>query len=277
MGPERVEQTLRTRLAFKQVPERLDGSDGLGEPGFDVATLQGVLYASRNMAAELILEDLVSLCTGVDDWAVYSSAPAQVELACDILADWDGRSNVDSVGVPVFTELWRLLRDHEELWAVPFSPDDPVHTPNTLNIDDAAVAEDVKQALADAVALVDAAGIALNAPWGEVQYAPKGGRNIPIHGADNMFSFSTITTELIPEESRYNIFHGNSYIQTVGWDGGECPDAWGMLVYSQSTDPESDHYADLTQLYSDKGWIDMPFCIEDVEAEQIGDAVEISE
>ena len=54
-------------------------------------------------------------------------------------------------------------------------------------------------------------------------------------------------------------------------------DAWGMLVYSQSTDPESDHYADLTQLYSDKGWVDLPFCIEDVEAEQIGATLEVSE
>jgi acyl-homoserine-lactone acylase len=42
-----------------------------------------------------------------------------------------------------------------------------------------------------------------------------------------------------------------------------------VLTYSQSQNPASPHYADMTQLYSDKGWNDMPFCPEDVEAETI--------
>jgi acyl-homoserine-lactone acylase len=63
----------------------------------------------------------------------------------------------------------------------------------------------------------------------------------------------------------------NSYIQTVTWDETECPDAYAVLTYSQSTNPESPHYADMTQLYSDKGWNDLPFCAADIEADKISE------
>ncbi|RLA57310.1 MAG: hypothetical protein DRR04_13020, partial [Gammaproteobacteria bacterium] len=66
------------------------------------------------------------------------------------------------------------------------------------------------------------------------------------------------------------IRHGNSYLQTIGWDGSECPDAYGILTYSQSTDPASAHYADMTRLYSGKGWVDLPFCEGDRDAQEIG-------
>jgi len=44
------------------------------------------------------------------------------------------------------------------------------------------------------------------------------------------------------------------------------------LTYSQSTDPASEHYADSTKLYSGNGWIDMPFCVGDRDAAEIGRA-----
>ena len=44
-----------------------------------------------------------------------------------------------------------------------------------------------------------------------------------------------------------------------------------MLTYSQSTDPESPHFADLTQVYSDEQWNDMPYCDDDIEAEKVSE------
>ena len=72
--------------------------------------------------------------------------------------------------------------------------------------------------------------------------------------------FSVITSDLIEGEGYSDIRHGNSYIQAVSWDESDCPDANAILAYSQSSDPESDHDADATKLYSESGWIDMPFC-----------------
>jgi acyl-homoserine-lactone acylase len=50
-----------------------------------------------------------------------------------------------------------------------------------------------------------------------------------------------------------------------------------ILVPSQSTDPESPHFADQTRLYSNKEWVRFPFCEEDIESNQIGDTLLIEE
>ena len=81
--------------------------------------------------------------------------------------------------------------------------------------------------------------------------------------------FSVISANFINDVGSANIPAGNSYIQTVTWDESECPDAYAVLTYSQSTNPESAHFADLTQVYSDEDWNDMPYCQADVEATKI--------
>ncbi len=199
LGEEEVEQSLRTRATFVQAEERLAGTDGLGDPGF----------------------------------------------------------NVDSVGPHVFWEFWQLLRETENLWAVPFDATDPVNTPRELNDADAAVA-----------ILVDA-GIPMDRPWGEIQFDEKNGVRYPIHGGASSMMFSVITSSLVPQEGYSNIRHGNSYMQAVTWDETDCPDAYAMLTYSQSTDPASDNYADSTELYSNGGWIDMPFCEADRDTQEV--------
>ena len=54
------------------------------------------------------------------------------------------------------------------------------------------------------------------------------------------------------------------------WDESDCPDAYAILTYSQSTDPASPNYADATRLYSGGGWIDMPYCEVDRDAQETG-------
>ncbi|MBW1907425.1 MAG: penicillin acylase family protein [Deltaproteobacteria bacterium] len=44
-----------------------------------------------------------------------------------------------------------------------------------------------------------------------------------------------------------------------------------MLTYSQSVDPASPHYSDMTEVYSAGGWNDMPFCPADIEAAKISE------
>jgi acyl-homoserine-lactone acylase len=115
-------------------------------------------------------------------------------------------------------------------------------------------------------------GVPLDRAWGEVQVRMDGsGENaIPIHGGEGLFMFSNVGSTFV-DGVRLVTESSNSYIQTVTWDETECPDAYAVLTYSQSTNPESEHYADMTQLYSDKGWNDMPFCPDDIEAEKISE------
>jgi len=63
----------------------------------------------------------------------------------------------------------------------------------------------------------------------------------------------------------------------ISWDKDGKLDPRGMLTYSQSQEPESPHYADLTQLYSEGKWIRFPFSEEDIEADPKLVVLELSE
>lgn len=276
IGDEEIEQSLRTRLTFLQMQQRLDGSDGLGEAGVSPELLQDMLFGSRNLAAELVIDDVRSICANVNDWSSYSSSPAAVEQACGLLDRWDTRHNNDSVGAHIFHEFWRNALEIEDLWSVPFDATDPVNTPNTLS-NEAAVVEAVRQALADGVQVLLDNNIALDANWGSVQFSERNGERIPIHGGSGAMLFSVITSDLVENEGYSDIRHGNSYMQTVSWDTTDCPLAFGLLSYSQSTDPASPHYADQTSLYSDKQWVDMPYCEQDIVDSQQGETITLEE
>lgn len=272
IGSERIEQSLRTRQAFVQAEERIAGTDGLdATPGFTVELLQDVMFGNRNIAEELTRADVVAICESVDDWSIYSANPIEADSACGILDAWDGRFDNDSVGSTIWNEFWRRLPGGGQIWAVPFDAADPVDTPNTLDDEDPDVVETIKAALGAGVDFMVDGGIPLDRPWGEVQFRPVGDENIPIHGGSGRFMFSVISSRFVDQVGYADIPTGNSYIQTVTWDESECPDAYAVLTYSQSTDPESPHYADMTRLYSEKGWNDMPFCQADIEASKISE------
>ena len=79
--------------------------------------------------------------------------------------------------------------------------------------------------------------------------------------------FSMIMTKLQPEKGYTPIIHGNSYIQVISWDQAGKLNPTAMLTYSQSPEPESAHYSDLTELYASGGWIDLPFTDQEIEAD----------
>ncbi|MDX1733129.1 MAG: penicillin acylase family protein [Halioglobus sp.] len=268
IGPEEVQQSVRTRHTFSQAERRLAGTDGLGEPGFNIDNLRTLSYQATNHAAELVLDDLLTVCENIPEDPL--AGMSMVQMACDVLAGWDGSHRVDSVGGHIFYEFWRNLDTGPDVWATPFDPGDPVNTPRDLDIDDPDVAAAVLEALAGAVDELAAAGIELDAPWGEVQFDERNGVRIPIHGGSGSMMFSVISSGLVDGEGYSNIRHGNSYMQAVTWDESDCPVAFNIITYSQSTDPASPHYADMTELYGNSGWVDAAYCQADIEAAEIG-------
>ena len=269
IGREEYEQSIRTRLTFTQAEQRLAGTDGLEGEGFTNQHVRDILTSARNHAAELVNDDVVVICKAVDDWSAYGVSNTVMEQACNILGEWDTRHTIDSVGGHIFFEFWRVARGLDNLWAVPFDPADPVNTPNTLNVGDTALVESVQGALATAVKVLQDNSIALELPWGEVQFIERNGERIPLPGGSGAMLFSVISANLVAGEGYSDVRTGNSYIHAVSWDESDCPDANAILTYSQSTDPASPHYADATKLYSQSGWIDMPFCESDRDAQEI--------
>ncbi len=290
IGPERTARSLRTRLGYRQVIDRLTGlftdpfqiADGFPGNLVDLEILQGMLYGNasypnlgnRNLTAELVRDDLVTRCQPPLQIGVANDGHTiDMTLACQVLAGWDLRHNLDSVGAPLFQEWWRRV-NLNTVWLTPFDASDPVNTPRDLNFAD----PQVRQALVNAVDALQHLNLPVDAPLGDVQFVVRNGIELPIHGGPGGLGvFNAINNTLSATPGRgYDVPHGSSYIQTVTWDE-DGPRAGMILTYSQSTDPASPHYSDLTELYSQQGWLAVPFSDAEIRSDPNLERVRISE
>ncbi len=277
VGHEGLQQFLRTRIGHLLVEERRQATDGISEtPLFDLETVKAYMYNNRVYGAEITMADVQTIC--------QDPAAAGVQDACDVLAAWDQKVELESRGAQVWKEFWADIRselgndfqnvvDSDEFWAVDFDPADPLNTPSGIDTSLQANVDRVIAALTNATQRLQSAGVALDAPWGEIQYLERNGENVPIHGGQGTLGIYGAISSRLSDGGYVNPSSGNSYIQAVTWDESECPIADVILVPSQSTDPASPHFADQTKLYSDKAWVRFPFCEEDIEAAQIGETL----
>lgn len=251
-GDEATARSLRTRLGLDILADRVAGTDGLGDPKFNLANLQASLYQNRHLGAELVRDDLVAACK--------ASRKNSLAAACAALEGWDLKVNLDSKGA----HLFHLFAENGGLvFKVAFDPADPVNTPNTLDVANPKVLE----ALQKAVDTLAEMKIPLDAALGDVQRETRGEERIPIHGgAGPEGVFNVITVEsLEPELGWTSVRHGSSWIMTVEFTA-DGPKSQGILTYSQSADPTSPFHSDETRAYSAKQWDDLLFSEEAVEA-----------
>jgi acyl-homoserine-lactone acylase len=262
IGDERTTRSLRTRAGLVFIREVLDGNGRIGPDD-----IQAMMDSQRSYGAELLLDDLLSLCespptVNVDDRSV-SVAPA-----CAALSAWDRRMTVDSRGGHVWREFWRDAQRIPNVFAVPFDVADPVGTPRQLAVEDATVRSALLQALAGAQIRLDDAGIALDARLGDIQFTEANGERLPIPGGEGWAGmWSMIIAALEPGRGYSPIIHGNSYMQIVSWNDAGEPEVRGMLTYSQSPEPDSPHHADLTRLHARSEWVRLPFTEAEIAAD----------
>ena len=265
IGDERTERTTRTRSGLVMVAEELAGGGT-----FSRQELQDILYANRQHSWELTKPDVLTMCRAFPGgYAPSSNGPVAVGDACDVLAAWDGRDNLDSRGAVLFRRFWTRTiatqapvltgQQRAPIWAVPFDAADPVGTPRGLNVANPLT----MRAFGDALNDLSAAGIPVDAPLGEwqVDVRPDGTRT-PYHGGPGSLGVFNAMNATWRADDGYvgPLAHGSSFIQVVSFDGDGCPDARTILTYSQSTNPKSPHFADQTALYSEGGWVTDRFC-----------------
>jgi len=251
----------RTRSSLIELPALLAQGKATS------AALQTRLFDNRNLAAQLVLDDLLAACV---------AAPGdEARDGCAALRGWDRRNNTESRGAHLFREFWRRASAVPGVYAVPADPADPadpVHAPRGLKMGDTAVATRIWEALAAAVRQSRAAGFALDAPWGEVLRRTQGDERIALHGGDNLEGVLNIiaasnSTPLGPRG--LDVDFGTSYVQTVGFDS-RGPVAHALLLYGQSSDPASVHATDQLRLYARKLWPRLPFHADEVERDRVG-------
>jgi acyl-homoserine-lactone acylase len=266
IGPERTARTLRTRAGLVMTNEVLQARE---RNKFDPERLQALLFNQRNYGAELALDDVLRVCATPEAAAARS--------ACEALASWDRKQTIESRGAQVWTEFWPLVEKAPNLWRTPFDVKDPVHTPRDVNVGDSGVRAAIVQALAAAAKKLSEAQIPLDAPWGQVQFAERGGDKIPIPGGlGNTGMFSMIVSKLTPGKGYTPIITGNSWIQVVTWDEQGAVDARGLLTYSQSEEADSPHAADQTRLYARGEWLRLPFSEREIASDPHVRSVQLS-
>ena len=265
-------QNLRTRLGLSQIEDRMGGSAGLPGTGFDRQWLQDVLYQNRHHSAELAIGGVRTLCDEEDNAVdIGGGTIVDVSEACTILHAWDATNDADRVGPSIWREFWSRVNDTPNLWAVPFDVADPFRTPRDLNVGDPAVRSQAMIDLGSAVKRLADGGIPLDREWGDVHFDTRGdGSIIPIHGGSGGSGvYNAISAGGLIDGVGYTpIFAGSSYIQAVSWKR-RWPEARAIVTYSQSTDPDSPHFSDMTELFSDEGWVDLPFRMRDIRRNQI--------
>jgi acyl-homoserine-lactone acylase len=267
------ERTLRTRSGLKIIAERIAGTDGLPGNQFDLDTLVGVLLGNQHLAGQLLRDDLVDLCEDNPTVDVDGDL-VDISAACPVLANWDLAANLNSRGAHLFREFLRAADPDAERWlpstldyTVPFSVADPVNTPRGL----AATNPNALVALAKAVTLLSDAGIALNAPLGDVQHVTRNGERIPMHGGEEFEGvFNKMSLDFDPGAQGYPEITGSSASWVMAVELSEQGvTAKGNLTYSQSLNTTSPNFSNMTKLWSEKTLVDLPYELEEVQAAAI--------
>ena len=248
-----VEQSLRTRIGFRQVEDLIAQRSKL-----TLADMQALAFSNRVYAAELVLPELLPACA--------ASSETVLRQACSALANWDRHANIDSRGAVLFREFWNAAAAIPNKWARPFDPRDPVNTPSGVA---PGALPAMLAALKNAALALQALGVPFDGRLGDYQVEPRNGMRIPLHGGNGNQegTYGSLTMRSSLTSSGYIGAHwGQSYIQSVTFDE-QGPVAQGMLTYSQSTDPASPWYADQTLVYSRKQWPTLPFTQERIKAD----------
>ena len=265
-GDVGTQRSLRTRGAIEDVAALAKRG------GLTVRDLQRQEFTNRAPAGELAAADTAKACAALPDGTATGSDGSAVDVsgACKVLAAWDRTMNTDSRGALLFDRFWRRLTaavPPAQLWKVPFSAADPVHTPNTLNT----AAPGFSTALADTVSELRTAGIPLNSPLAEHQFVVRNGKRIPVPGGtERLGVWNKVEPVWNASQGAYTeVTTGSSHIQAVGWDGSGCPVARTLLTYSQSENPDSPHYGDQTRLFSGEKWVTARFCEKDIQSSPV--------
>ena len=261
VGSEGAAQSLRTRAVLDAVmagAARKLGSEAM----------QALIDKQDNYGATLLLDDVLNICQRENHTAeMPDQRKVDVAAACTALARWDRRFTPDSRGAQIWNEFWPLAERINNVWRTPFDIKDPLRTPAGINTQSQSVRRAVLRVLARATVVLNHNRVALDARWGDVQFLQAADQRLPIPGGNSMSGMISIVDSELAQNGHAAPVAGNSWLQVVSWNQQNQVEAHGLLVYSQSDDPDSPHHADMTALYAKHAWLRLPFADAQIAAE----------
>lgn len=258
-----------------------------------VATFDNTAYTAR-----VLRQQVVELCranplVAVDDLLAedetVSLAAETVDLtaACDVLAAWDGRFDLESRGALLWREMLARFQEADfvsvgPLFGVPFDATLPYSTPGGFTDDGSTIL----RSLARGVQTLVKAGFAVDSEVGTAQFTERSGERISLHGGTdregvtNVVTWSDAGSSTEPEPSRggvvapggalrgngHPVNFGSSFVLVVDYTG-DSVEASAILTYGQTGQRDSDVFAAQTLRFSEKNWRTVAFTEEQIVAD----------
>lgn len=320
-GRQRTARSPRTRQNAVVLEEITSASQANEGSAVTLETVENAALANHGYTSAALKDQVVERCSdsnpieldelAEDETKAGDKVPGlpatTIDLgeACDVLAAWDGAYDIDSRGAALWREFMarfpsKDLNEAGSLWAEPFDVDHPVDTPGQLAGPASRGTDPVMENLARAVQVLENAGVSLDAPLGELQFAYRNGVRIPLHGGNgadgvtNIVSWSTNFSTLDPfvralrgvpvapkstiihadllgpdgkvsDELGYPITAGTSFLLAVEFTA-DGPVARSFLTYGNVADRSNPSYTEVTERFSAKDWKPVFFRPGDVEA-----------
>ena len=289
-GSERTARSLRTRMNVLLLADTRPSGPAGADGKFSLEELAAVAFNNRGLAAELLRAPLVERCTPRPR-IVVGDATVDLTEACRVLATWDGRLELDSRGAVLWREFITRFEFRDQfragpLFAEDFDPERALETPRGLAAAPGA-RDPILEALAQAVRVLERAGLALDVPLGDVQYSDRGGRRVPIHGGHgawegvtNFVHLRPQTTTLEPGPPRAQRVEGSRFLTAKGYPitGGTSfvmvleftdrgPRALALLVSGQTGDTTSPRFREQTEMFAAKRWRQVRFTEDEIQAD----------
>ncbi|MEX3629424.1 MAG: penicillin acylase family protein [Burkholderia sp.] len=267
---------LRARLGLQLAGQAAAPDQGVSRKPLTAADVRRFTPEGDTLAAALfkrpVLDQVCAtarITVARDPLSGASLAPPRtVETAdaCRILRAWNGVAGRDARGAYLWDRFWERAEkiDAGKLYAKPFDPADPLHTPAGIRAGDPA------EAFGAAILAVGEAGYALDATRGETLYLTRDGVPVPLYGGCSGLGYFASVCDY--GKSRANApvsadtVGGNSYLQVVSFDARGA-DAYTLLAHSESDDPASPHFADGTRRYAQRRWLRVPFDAREIAAD----------
>ncbi len=185
--------------------------------------------------AERLLDDLLAAVEQYPD-------PVAVEAAA-VLRNWDGETNTDSKGAVLFARWIDKLGN--DMYAVPWSIENPVTTPDGLKDPEKAVA-----ILVEAADEIDIAYGSMDVAWGNVNRFRVGKIEFPGNGGNHDYGVFRTMYFKAPKERNINYaFHGDTYVAVVEF--GDNVRAKVLLSYGNSTQTGNRFMGDQLEMLSE--------------------------
>jgi acyl-homoserine-lactone acylase len=272
IGEERSVRGERTRVAALYARQMLDSGGATPE------RWESAFFGARNLTAELMLDDLLADCAANPSVKMPDGAAFDLAPACTALRQWDRRDTLQSRGSALFVEFLRNLKAKPmtgfapvaAYWRVPFDVADPLGTPRGF-----VATEETRQTLARAAQRLVGGQIPLDAPLGDIQGVIRNGKRIPLSGSS--FAYHMVRPGAFAAgQGITEIRGGDSYIHMVSLTPAGVRGRF-IVSYSQSTNPASPHFSDMTEVFSQERLLDVAFSPAEVAAAQVGETVVLGE